>query len=40
MKKEGWSGLDGEKQAHEWLSNKWDLYRNTHFREFLVSEWE
>jgi ADP-ribosyl-[dinitrogen reductase] hydrolase len=40
MQKEGWSGLDGEKKAHEWLSNKWGLYRNTHFREFLVSEWE
>jgi ADP-ribosyl-[dinitrogen reductase] hydrolase len=39
MNKEGWSGSDGEKQAHEWLSKKWGLYRNTHFKDFLKNDW-
>jgi len=39
MNKEGWSGSDGEMQAHEWLSKKWGLYRNTHFKDFLKNDW-
>jgi ADP-ribosyl-[dinitrogen reductase] hydrolase len=39
MKKEGWSGSDGELKAHDWLSKKWDLYRNTHFKDFLKDDW-
>ena len=36
MKKEGWIGPAGEEKAHQWLTQKWDLYRNTHFQSFLV----
>jgi ADP-ribosyl-[dinitrogen reductase] hydrolase len=38
MKKEGWTGPDGEQLAHNWLAQKWHLYQNTHFRHFLRSE--
>ena len=38
MKKEGWSGLDGERLAHNWLAQKWNLYQNTHFQRFLRGE--
>ena len=37
MKKEGWSGADGEQRAHMWLSQKWNLYTNTHFRDYLIN---
>ena len=37
MKKEGWSGTDGEQRAHMWLSQKWNLYTNTHFRDYLIN---
>jgi ADP-ribosyl-[dinitrogen reductase] hydrolase len=36
MKREGWSGAAGEQKAHDWLTNKWPLYANTHFKEFLL----
>jgi len=36
MKKEGWTGADGEQKAHEWLAKKWNMYTNTHFKKFLV----
>jgi ADP-ribosyl-[dinitrogen reductase] hydrolase len=35
MKKESWSGPDGEQLAHNWLAQKWNLYQNTHFQHFL-----
>jgi ADP-ribosyl-[dinitrogen reductase] hydrolase len=38
MKKEGWSGPDGERLAHNWLAQKWNLYQNTHFQQFLRGE--
>ena len=36
MKREGWTGAAGEQKAHEWLSQKWHMYTNTHFKQFLV----
>ena len=38
MKKEGWSGPDGERLAHYWLAQEWNLYQNTHFQQFLRGE--
>jgi hypothetical protein len=38
MKKEGWFGPDGERLAHNWLAQKWNLYQNTHFQQFLRGE--
>ena len=38
MKKEGWTGSEGEQLAHNWLAQKWHLYQNTHFRHFLRGE--
>ena len=38
MKREGWSGPDGERLAHDWLAQRWHLYRNTHFQQFLRGE--
>jgi len=38
MKKEGWTGPDGEQLAHNWLAQRWHLYQNTHFRHFLRGE--
>lgn len=38
MHKEGWSGPKGEQLAHKWLSERWHLYRNTHFQQFLQTQ--
>jgi len=38
MKKEGWTGPEGEQLAHNWLAQRWHLYQNTHFRHFLRGE--
>ena len=38
MKREGWTGPDGERLAHDWLTQRWHLYRNTHFQQFLRGE--
>ena len=38
MNKEGWTGASGEQMAHVWLSQKWNMYTNTHFKQFLVEK--
>ena len=36
MKKEGWTGPEGEQLAHNWLAQRWHLYQNTHFGIFFA----
>jgi len=36
MKREGWVGASGEQKAHDWLTKKWPIYTNTHFKQFLT----
>lgn len=38
MKKESWTGTNGEQYAHEWLAKKWWLYQNTNFQDFLTTK--